>query len=102
MGNLGRHPAYSPLPVRAEWNDRFRDTARTLPGEDVDGGLRFRASLCREMSTRLCGSGRSVRATEPGRGAPASINFVSCHDGFIAENPHRIPLQATMKPTAKT
>ena len=34
-----------------------------------------------EMATRLCGSA-DLFATEPGRGCVASVNYVSCHDGF--------------------
>ena len=80
LGNLGWRTGQFSVPF-AEWNDRFRDTARTFWLEDVDGGSDFGRISLQEMSTRLCGSA-DLFATEPGRGAPASINFVSCHDGF--------------------
>ena len=65
----------------AEWNDRFRDTTRTFWLEDVDGSSDYGRTSLQEMATRLCGSA-DLFATDPGRGATASINFVSCHDGF--------------------
>lgn len=80
LGNLGWRTGQFSVPF-AEWNDRFRDTARTFWLEDVDGGSDFGRISLQEMATRLCGSA-DLFATEPGRGAPASINFVSCHDGF--------------------
>ena len=80
LGNLGWRTGQFSVPF-AEWNDRFRDTARTFWLEEVDGGSDFGRISLQEMSTRLCGSA-DLFATEPGRGAPASINFVSCHDGF--------------------
>lgn len=33
------------------------------------------------MATRLCGSA-DLFATDPGRGATSSINYISAHDGF--------------------
>ncbi|MBT1177443.1 glycogen debranching protein GlgX [Bifidobacterium callimiconis] len=67
----------------AEWNDRFRDSTRRFWLTDVDSLSRGHGSAIgmQEMATRLCGSA-DLFATEPGRGAIASINFVSCHDGF--------------------
>lgn len=64
-----------------EWNDAFRNSVRQFwltdpvdrPGNGETG--------MQEMATRLCGSA-DLFATEPGRGAPSSINFISCHDGF--------------------
>ena len=67
----------------AEWNDHFRDTTRKFWLTDVQR-LRHHQNNeigMQEMATRLCGSA-DLFATEPGRGAIASINFVSCHDGF--------------------
>ncbi len=60
----------------SEWNDRYRDTMRCWwRGDDGRVG---------EVATRLAGSsdifGRS------GRGPPASINFVTAHDGFTLED----------------
>lgn len=62
-----------------EWNDAFRNSVRQFwltdpvdrPGNGETG--------MQEMATRLCGSA-DLFATEPGRGAPSSINFISCHD----------------------
>ncbi|MBT1165921.1 glycogen debranching protein GlgX [Bifidobacterium simiarum] len=67
----------------AEWNDRFRDTARKFWLTDVDSQHHGRGNEVglQEMATRLCGSA-DLYATDPGRGAVSSINFVSCHDGF--------------------
>ncbi len=61
------------FPIRwSEWNDRFRDSVRDLwRGHPVRGS---------EVRYRLGGSGDLFG----GRGRPvrASINFVTCHDGF--------------------
>ncbi|NEH10951.1 glycogen debranching protein GlgX [Bifidobacterium saimiriisciurei] len=67
----------------AEWNDHFRDSTRRFWLTDVDSQHRgFNNEIgMQEMATRLCGSA-DLFATDPGRGAVASINFVSCHDGF--------------------
>ena len=67
----------------SEWNDRFRDsvrqfwltdTTRLSAGSDPQIGMQ-------EMATRLFGSS-DLFATEPGRGAAASVNFITAHDGF--------------------
>ncbi|EFA22794.1 glycogen debranching enzyme GlgX [Bifidobacterium gallicum DSM 20093 = LMG 11596] len=72
----------------SEWNDRFRDTARSFWVTDVAARLAPHASMkakpmvsMQEIATRLCGSA-DVFATNPGRGASSSINFVTAHDGF--------------------
>ncbi|PWG64499.1 glycogen debranching protein GlgX [Bifidobacterium callitrichidarum] len=80
LGNLGWRTGQFGIPF-AEWNDRFRDTARTFWLQDVDGSSDFGRTQMQEMATRLCGSA-DLYATDPGRGATASINFVTCHDGF--------------------
>lgn len=80
LGNLGWRTGQFSVPF-AEWNDRFRDTARTFWLEDVDGGSDFGRISLQEMSTRLCGSA-DLFATDPGRGSTASVNYVACHDGF--------------------
>ena len=80
LGNLGWRTGQFSIPF-AEWNDRFRDTARTFWLQDVDGSTDFGRTSLQEMATRLCGSA-DLFATDPGRGATASINFVTCHDGF--------------------
>src|SRR5262249_34448268 len=55
-----------------EWNGKYRDNVRRV--WKGDGGLGS------EFATRLSGSSASSQQTAP---APyASINFVTCHDGF--------------------
>jgi glycogen operon protein len=56
----------------SEWNDRFRNTAR-------DFWLRG-ATDVRELGSRLAGSSDIYEGS--GRLPEASINFVTCHDGF--------------------
>ena len=56
----------------AEWNGRYRDDVRRFWRGD-DGMLGVFAS-------RLCGSQDIYAAS--GKGPEASINFVTCHDGF--------------------
>lgn len=46
LGNLGWRTGQFSVPF-AEWNDRFRDTARTFWLEDVDGGSDFGRISCR-------------------------------------------------------
>ena len=64
---VGSFPAYHRW---SEWNGRFRDDVRRfLKGDDgTIGGL----------ATRLAGSPDLYRD----RGSVASVNFVTCHDGF--------------------
>ncbi len=56
----------------SEWNDRFRDTARRYWRGD-EGQLA-------DFASRLTGS--SDVFAPSGRGPAASVNFVTCHDGF--------------------
>jgi isoamylase len=64
---VGCFPAYGRW---AEWNGKFRDCVRKfLKGDEGQVG---------EMAARLVGSPDLYN----GRGASASINFVTCHDGF--------------------
>jgi glycogen operon protein len=56
----------------SEWNDNFRDTTRSF-------WLGHRATLG-EFALRLTGS--SDLFDRPGRGPLATINYVTCHDGF--------------------
>ncbi len=76
----------------SEWNDRFRDTGAAFWLTDLNGGSDFGRIGMQEMSTRLCGSS-DLFATEPGRGAPASITYVSCHDGFTLTDLTRYALK---------
>jgi glycogen operon protein len=56
----------------SEWNDRFRDATRSFwLGHNVTLG---------EFALRLTGSADLY--DRPGRGPLATINFVTCHDGF--------------------
>ena len=80
LGNLGWRTGQFAVPF-AEWNDRFRDTSRQFWLTDVESGGRVGRISMQEMATRLCGSA-DLFATDPGRGAASSINFVTCHDGF--------------------
>jgi glycogen operon protein len=59
-------------PLWTEWNDRFRDSVR-------DFWLRGMTGV-RELGYRLSGS--SDLYQDDGRRPYASINFISCHDGF--------------------
>ena len=59
-------------PLWAEWNDKFRDTAR-----DYWRGAR---TDVRELAYRLSGS--SDLYQDDGRRPYASINFITAHDGF--------------------
>lgn len=65
--NLGRFPA-----LWSEWNGRYRDTVRDF-WRSHDGTLP-------DLATRLTGS---ADLYGPSRRRPnASVNFVTCHDGF--------------------
>lgn len=59
-------------PRWAEWNDRYRDTLRRYWRGDGD--------QVSQLATRLTGS--SDLFGKRGKGPHASINFVTCHDGF--------------------
>lgn len=64
---VGTFPAYGRW---AEWNGKFRDCVRRFLKGDM--------GQVREFSQRLVGS-PDLYAT---RGPTASVNFVTCHDGF--------------------
>ena len=64
---VGSFPAYGRW---AEWNGKYRDTMRRF--------LKGDAGVTGAMSQALQGSPRLYQ----GRGPTASINFVTCHDGF--------------------
>ena len=56
----------------AEWNGRYRDDVRRFwRGDEGMLGL---------FASRICGSADIY--TQSGKGPEASINFVTCHDGF--------------------
>jgi isoamylase len=68
---LGNFPA-----AWAEWNDKYRDAVRSYwKGE---GGV------IGELASRLSGS--SDLFERGGRGATASVNFITAHDGFTLED----------------
>jgi isoamylase len=64
---VGTFPAYGRW---AEWNGKYRDSVRKF--------LKGDPGLVGDMATRLVGSPDLYQ----GRGATASVNFVTCHDGF--------------------
>ena len=64
---VGSFPAYGRW---SEWNGRYRDCLRKF--------LKGDAGHISEMATRVLGSPDLYS----GRGTTASINFVTCHDGF--------------------
>ncbi len=59
-----------------EWNGKYRDTVRRF--WKGDGGVMS------ELATRLCGS--SDLYEHSGRRPYASINFITCHDGFTLQD----------------
>ncbi|MFZ4537585.1 glycogen debranching protein GlgX [Propionivibrio sp.] len=66
---LGNFPNYGRF---AEWNGKFRDEVREfLRGEPACAG---------NLATRLVGSPDLYELS--GRGPLASVNFITCHDGF--------------------
>ncbi|MCI1901313.1 MAG: glycogen debranching protein GlgX [Bifidobacteriaceae bacterium] len=84
LGGGGWRTGQFGLPF-SEWNDHFRDSSRKFWLTDA---AKLRASRpaevgMQEMATRLCGSS-DLFATQPGRGAVASINYICSHDGFTA------------------
>ena len=64
-------------PPWSEWNDRFRDAARTFWLADATGA---HGHGVRELASRLAGSSDVFQS--PGRAPTASVNFVTAHDGF--------------------
>ncbi|HEX5632706.1 MAG TPA: alpha-amylase family glycosyl hydrolase, partial [Gemmatimonadales bacterium] len=81
---LGRFPA-----SWAEWNGRYRDTVRRF--WRGAGGLG-------ELAARMAGSADIFAAS--GRPPQASVNFVTCHDGFtladlVAGEPEPLRLRQT-------
>ena len=59
-------------PGWAEWNGKYRDTMRSFWRGD--------AGLLPEVATRLAGSADLFAPA--GRTPQASVNFITCHDGF--------------------
>ena len=74
-----------------EWNGKYRDTVRDYwRGEPATLG---------EFASRLTGSSDLYEAT--GRRPSASINFVTCHDGFTLTT-WCPTTRSTTRPTART
>jgi isoamylase len=59
-------------PLWTEWNGRFRDTTRDF--------WRGEPATLAEFASRICGSADLYQ--DDGRRPFASINFITCHDGF--------------------
>jgi isoamylase len=59
-------------PLWSEWNGKYRDTVRDF--------WRGQASTMPEFASRLSGSSDLYRTS--GRRPVASVNFITCHDGF--------------------
>jgi glycogen operon protein len=75
LGPAGYRTGQFP-PGWSEWNDRFRDGTRKF-WRGGDG-------LVGEIATRITGS--SDIYNHKGRRPRASLNFVTCHDGFTLED----------------
>jgi len=75
VGPGGYQVGYFPI-LWTEWNGKYRDNVRQF--WKGDGGT------VSEFSTRLSGSSDLYQHT--GRAPHASINFITCHDGFSLED----------------
>ncbi len=75
LGPHGYQAGGFPAPF-AEWNDRFRDTARRFWRGD--------SSVLPDLASRLLGS--SERYEHNGRGPWTGINYVAAHDGFTTRD----------------
>ncbi|HEY3438631.1 MAG TPA: glycogen debranching protein GlgX [Actinotalea sp.] len=72
-------------PPMAEWNDRFRNAARSFWLSDPAQAAHGRPGHgVRELATRLAGSADLFGYSDPPlmRGVVASVNYVTAHDGF--------------------
>ena len=84
VGPGGWRTGQFPVPF-AEWNDRFRNAARSFwladPGRAAHGLPGHRV---RDLATRLSGSVDLFGHSDPPlvRGPGASVNYVTAHDGF--------------------
>ncbi len=75
VGPGGYQVGYFPI-LWTEWNGKYRDNVRQF--WKGDGGT------VSEFATRLSGSSDLYQQT--GRAPHASINFITCHDGFSLED----------------
>lgn len=71
VGNNGHRVGQFPL-IWAEWNDKYRDCVRRFWRGD--------AGQVGDLGYRVTGSSDLFKAS--GRRPTASVNFVTCHDGF--------------------
>ena len=84
IGPGGWRTGQFPAPF-ADWNDRFRNAARTFwladPATGVAGGS---GQDLRDLATRLAGSADLFAHGDVpgGRGPLAGVNYVTAHDGF--------------------
>lgn len=72
-------------PPMAEWNDRFRNAARTFwLGDPAQAAHGRPGHGVRDLATRLAGSADLFGYSDPPlmRGVIASVNYVTAHDGF--------------------
>lgn len=72
-------------PPMAEWNDRFRNAARTFwLGDPAQAAHGRPGHGVRDLATRLAGSADLFGYSDPPlmRGVVASVNYVTAHDGF--------------------
>ena len=79
-------------PLWTEWNGKYRDTVRDF--------WRGQPATLPEFAYRLTGS--SDLYEDDGRRPVASINFVTCHDGFTPRRPGELQRQAQRGATART
>jgi glycogen operon protein len=63
-------------PLWSEWNGKYRDTVRDF--------WRGRPAILPELASRLTGSSDLYETS--GRRPVASVNFVTCHDGFTVRD----------------
>ena len=82
LGPDGWQTGAFPAPF-SEWNDRFRDCARTfwVANRGAMAGGEPGADL-RDLATRLAGSADMFNHGPLPRGPVSSINFLTAHDGF--------------------
>ncbi|WP_402466433.1 glycogen debranching protein GlgX [Isoptericola aurantiacus] len=84
VGPGGWQTGRFPAPM-AEWNDRFRNAARSFWLEAPKAGSHSGPMHgLRELTTRLAGSADLFGHSDPPlmRGPVASVNYVTAHDGF--------------------
>ena len=78
-------------PRWSEWNGRYRDTIRDL--------WRGEPATLSEFGSRFTGSSDLYAAAT--RKPTASVNFVTCHDGFTLRRPRVVQREAQRAPTAR-